>query len=376
MTEQAPTNSSNSSAQIILSRFAKILERKPFVPHPLITGGHAQTLAAYAWPRRHKFRKKTDEERLFEVAPGVRVLAHCRWQDDRGEHPTIILWHGIEGSSSSVYMLSMADKGFAAGFNILRMNLRNCGGTEHLTPTLYHGGMSEDLAVVINELIEKDGQKKLVLIGVSLGGNMVLKLGAEYGDDSPREVIGMCALSPSVDLSASAEMICLRSNWLYHQDFVRRLKGRIRLKQKLFPKLYDSSELHLVRTIREFDDRYTARAHGFQGVDDYYRQASSVNLLDHIRIPTLIIHAVDDPFIPFAPLKTSAAVTNPYILLVGTDRGGHVAFVSKRGRHSIPSSSNHHPMVSRTQRQAAEDRFWAENRAIDFCRIAVESSGK
>jgi len=274
-------------------------------------------------------------------------------------------------------MLAMAKKGFAAGFNVIRVNLRNCGGTEHLTPTLYHGGQSEDLRAVINELTEHEGLKKLVLVGFSLGGNMVLKLAGEYGENPPAEVLGVSAVSPSVDLNASTVAICRRSNWLYHVDFLRRLRRRIKLKKELYPELYDASELHLLRSIRDFDDRYTAVAHGFKDADDYYNRASSVQLLERIRIPTLIIHAEDDPFIPFAPLKTSAAVTSPFILLVKTERGGHVAFLAARPRTASNSSKHKRRALAhggfQPHNSADEDRFWAENRVIDFCRLVTES---
>lgn len=132
-------------------------------------------------------------------------------------------------------MLATARKAFAAGFNVVRMNLRNCGGTEHLTPTIYHGGLTDDLRVVTEELIKQDGLTSLFLVGFSLGGNMVLKLAGEYGSEIPEEVRAVCAVSPSVDLGASADLIVQRSNWLYHHDFLRRLKNRIRRKKNSFP---------------------------------------------------------------------------------------------------------------------------------------------
>lgn len=287
------------------------------------------------------------------MEPGVKVLAHCRWQVNPTEHPTIIVWHGIEGSTQSNYMLATAEKGFRAGFNIIRVNLRNCGGTEHLTPTLYHGGLSEDLRAVVKELIEKDQISAIFLVGFSLGGNLVLKLAGEYGVDPPPEILAVCAVSPSVDLAASAELILKRSNWIYQQDFVRRLKKRIRTKQKLFPELYDISALRQVRTVRQFDERFTAPGHGFAGADDYYYRSSSLRVADRIRIPTLIIHAEDDPFIPFAPLRDPAVVNNPHVLLIAPEQGGHVAFISANPNH--------------------EDRFWAENRVVEFCRLASEA---
>ncbi|HSS19941.1 MAG TPA: alpha/beta fold hydrolase [Pyrinomonadaceae bacterium] len=342
-----------TNTRAFLARVGEAFSRHPFKPFSIFRGGHAQTLAAFAWPGRRP-RALKDEERFLRVAPDVQVLAHCRWQPDRKAHPTMIIWHGVEGSSSSTYMISTAHKAFQKGFNVVRMNLRTCGGTEHLTPTIYHGGLTEDLKATVKEFIEQDGLSRLFLVGFSLGGNMVLKLAGEYGDEPPAEVIGICAVSPSVDLHASAELIIKPSNWLYNRDFVYRLKERARKKHELFPELYDISGLDEVHTLREFDDRYTARAHGFDGADDYYYRASSIRVIDRIRIPTLMIHAVDDPFIPFAPLRDERIANNPYILLIATERGGHVAFVAS-GKNSDA------------------DRFWAENRVVEFCEMAEQT---
>ena len=129
---------------------------------------------------------------------------------------------------------------------------------------------------MVKELIEKDQISRMLLVSFSLGGNLVLKLAGEYGDHPPREILAACAVSPSVDLSNSADLIMKRSNWIYHQDFVRRLKKRIRTNHKLYPELYDISELSAARTIKEFDNRFTARAHGFADADDYYNRSSSL----------------------------------------------------------------------------------------------------
>jgi predicted alpha/beta-fold hydrolase len=353
------------SNEKLLLATADLLAQKPFRPHPLFISGHAQTLAAYAWPRRWALGSAQDEERFFDVAPATKVLAHCRWQARRREHPTVVIWHGMEGSSSSVYMLGLAKKGFAAGFNVVRMNLRSCGGTEHLTSSFYHGGLTEDLRYAVRTLIEQDGLDRLVLIGYSLGGNLVLKLAGEYGDQMPAQVRGVCAVSPSVDLNASTETICRPSNWIYHRDFLRRLRKRLKATRKWNSELVDLNQLKLVRTIRDFDDHFTSRAHGFAGADDYYHRASSLRVIDKIRIPTLIIHAKDDPFIPFAPLLDEALLGNPNILLAATKNGGHVAFLAAgdaRIRNHSPASSHH---------LEREDRFWAENRAIDFASLAT-----
>ena len=326
--------------------------RRPFKPHPIFSGPHAQTLGAYAWPRRRRLfpTLANDESRLFQVDNGVQVLAQCRWQSNKRSSSTVVIWHGMEGSIDSVYMWSTANKAFQAGFNVVRVNYRNCGGTENLTPTLYHGGMSSDLGVVLRELVEVDNLKRIFPIGFSLGGNMVLKLAGEYGENPPPEIIATCVISPSVDLQASTELILKGSNWIYHKNFVRSLKQRIQLKQRLYPELYDIDKLKEIKTIRDFDERFTSRANGYINADDYYARASSNRVVQQIRIPTLIIHAADDPFIPFAPLQQAGFADNPYLLLVQTERGGHVAFVASRSNK--------------------EDRFWAENRAIEFCQLS------
>jgi predicted alpha/beta-fold hydrolase len=340
----------SETCRSLLAKVATQFETKPFVPHSVFKQGDAQTIGARFWPRRFRTRDLAgDEERLFEVEPGSRVLALCRWQTNRAEHPTLVMWHGMEGSTASAYMLTTARKAFHSGFNVIRVNIRNCGGTEHLTPTLYHGGLTTDLRAVITELIETDHLSRLFIAGFSLGGNMVLKLAGEYGDNPPPEVRAICTVSPSVDLRASTNNMALRRNWIYQQDFLRLLRNRIKRKEKLFPDLYDSTALPDIYSVEEFDDHYTARAFGFANAIDYYAKASSLPFIGRIRIPTLIIHAEDDPFIPFAPLRHPSIAANPYVLLIATGRGGHVAFVS----------ANSH----------GEDRFWAENRVVEFCKL-------
>jgi predicted alpha/beta-fold hydrolase len=338
----------------LFARVKCVFEPKPFNPAFLLGQADLQTLAAYVWPRRRRLRNSyaLDKERVFDVAPGVQVLSLCRWQNEREVRPTVVLWHGIEGSASAVYMLSFANKAFIAGFNVLRVNVRNCGGTEHLTPTLYHGGLSEDLRSIIEELIQQDGLKNIFALGFSLGGNMVLKMAGEYGDNVPAELIAACAISPSVNLAASAELILKRRNWLYHQSFVIKLKRKIRLKHRLFPDLYDLVHLKEIKTLEDFDEAYTAKANGFSDAKDYYTRASASRVVKDIRVPTLILHSQDDPFIPFAPLKATEFNNNPYLLVVGPKKGGHVAFVARETYNG--------------------DRFWAENRALEFFQISLE----
>ncbi|MBD0326035.1 MAG: alpha/beta fold hydrolase, partial [Pyrinomonadaceae bacterium] len=241
----SPTTTSETAAQnltsagrerISLAPIASALAQHPFEPHPMFSNGHAQTLVAYVWPRRFQYRShRLDEERYFEVEEDVKLLAYCRWQKDRRKAPTVILVHGLEGSSSSVYILGSAVKAFHLGFNVVRLNIRNCGSTEHLTPTLYHSGMSGDLKFVVEELIERDRLDRIFLVGFSMAGNMVLKLAGENPEALPAELNGICAVSPPIDLASSATSLEERSNWIYQQSFIRSLRRRMRYKQKLYP---------------------------------------------------------------------------------------------------------------------------------------------
>jgi predicted alpha/beta-fold hydrolase len=235
------------------------------------------------------------------------------------------------------------------GLNVIRYNVRSCGGTERLSPTLYHSGLTSDIRALLEELRERDGLENLMLVGFSMGGNQVLKLAGELGENGPLLLRGVCAISPAIDLDASSVAIGRRENWLYQENFVRSLKASLRRKAVIFPGRYDVEVLRGVRTLRDFDDLVTAPSFGFRDAVDYYTRSSSQPLIPFIRIPTLIIHAQDDPFIPFEPLTDRSISANRSIVLVMPEHGGHVAFVGKR--------------------DSGEDRCWAENRAAAFCSL-------
>jgi predicted alpha/beta-fold hydrolase len=334
-----------------LGTVARELQSKPFIPHPGFRSGHAQTFAAYYWPRRRFLLRahNADEARIFEVETGVRLLAHCRWQKDRLRHPTILLVHGLEGSDSSVYMLGTSRKAYEAGFNVVRLNLRNCGNTEHLTPTLYHAGLISDLRAILKELIEQDGLKNIFMVGFSMGGNMTLMLAGHEADAMTRELAGVCAVSPTIDLRSCVDAIELRSNRLYKYSFLRSMKSRIRRKQKLFPELYETNNLDDIRTLRDFDERYTSVCGGFSSAAEYYEGASALQFIHQIRTPTLMIHAHDDPFVPFEPFRDPSIAENPSLIFIAPENGGHVGFVGADANN--------------------EDRFWMENRVVEFCKL-------
>jgi predicted alpha/beta-fold hydrolase len=341
-----------------LAEIARAFRAKPFVPHRLFSGGHAQTVAAaLRLPRRDLLREERGlyESRPVEVEPGAAVLVKCRWQRERRAAPTLLLLHGLEGSSESLYVVGTSRKAYAAGFNVVRMNMRNCGGSEHLTRTLYHSGMTADInAVLTRELAGRERLPRIYVAGFSMSGNMVLKLAGEYGADFPAALAGVTSVSPSIDLRGCAEAIERRSNAVYRASFMRSLRRRIRTKSRQHPELYDARGLRRVRTIRQFDERYTAPHGGYLDASDYYERASSLPVISRIRVPTLIIHAADDPIIPSGPFGDSSIAANPDVLLVLTRHGGHVGFIS-----GSPEG---------------EDRRWAENRVVEFCRM-LEGAG-
>lgn len=337
-----------------LREMARVIRAKPFEPHPLVRSGHAQTVfAALRLPRYAELRRDVPgvwESRLLEIEPGVRVMVKCRWQEARRASPTLLVVHGLEGSSESLYVRGTARKAFAAGFNVIRMNQRTCGGTEHLTPTLYHSGMSTDIHNVFRELVEQEQLTRVFLAGFSMSGNMVLRLAGDYGAEPPARLAGVCAVSPSLDLAACAGAIERRENLVYQWSFMRSLRRRIRKKRRLHPELYDTKGLRRVRTIRQFDERFTAPHGGYRDAADYYERASALSVIDRVRVPTLVLHAEDDPIVPPEAFRDRAFIDNPDVLLVLTPRGGHTAFIARAADED-------------------EDHRWAENRVVDFCRL-------
>ncbi|HEX8500516.1 MAG TPA: alpha/beta fold hydrolase [Pyrinomonadaceae bacterium] len=343
-----------------LADVARAFARKPFKARPLFAGPHAQTIvSSLHYQRRRAFRadRALYESRVVEVEPGTSVLLRCRWQEARRAAPTLLLLHGLEGSSDSLYVLGTARKGFARGFNVVAMNMRNCGGTEHLAATLYHSGMTGDIRrVLVEELAGREGLAEIFLAGFSMSGNMVLRLAGEYGAGRPAALAGVAAVSPSIDLDSCAGALERRANALYRWSFVGNLRGRVRRKSRQRPGAFDTRRLRRVRTIREFDEHITAPHGGYRDAADYYARTSSRAVIPDIRVPTLVIHALDDPLIPAEPFLDPGIAANPDVLLVLTGRGGHVGFLSDG--------------------TGGEDRHWAENRVVEFCRMLSARAGR
>jgi predicted alpha/beta-fold hydrolase len=319
-----------------------------FVPRKRLRGGHAQTLAgnflrrANALPPGEQRIFKVHDERLND---DVAVLCECHWQPQCRTAITVVIVHGLEGSTESQYVVGTGSKAWLAGMNVVRMNMRNCGGTEKLTPTLYHSGMSGDIDAVLTTLIKEEALERVAVVGYSMGGNLALKLAGEYGSNPPSQLKVVATVSPAMDLAVSADALHHWRNRLYEIRFLVNLKRRFRRKAQLFPGRYDLRFLKGCSSIREFDHEITARYEGFSSADDYYSRSSSSRVAEHIAVPTLIIHALDDPFIRVLPETRAKLAANPNITFVETQHGGHCAFLAEPN---------------------AYDGRWAEKLVIEF----------
>lgn len=359
-TEGADQLTSNAELNRSMSRsvVATAFELRPFVPRRFLSNGHLQTILGNFVPRPNHLPLPVPE--LVEVSPAMgtqiatKVLCHCHWQPAkvRAARPTAIIVHGLEGSSDSQYVIGNANKLWRAGANIIRMNMRNCGGNKYemtrQTPTLYHSGLSGDVGEVMRFFLERERLESIALIGYSMGGNLVLKLAGELGEAAPRQLRSVVGVSPSIDLGPSATALHRPENRLYERRFLRALLKRFRRKAMLFPRAFDPNRAVGVDSLREFDDRITALYSGFSSAEDYYFRAAAARVIAQISVPTLVLHALDDPFVQITPETLAALEANAYITLVQPAHGGHCAFLAK------PVRSNH------------DDGYWAETTLLRF----------
>jgi predicted alpha/beta-fold hydrolase len=282
------------------------------------------------------------------------VLCLCHWQpqDVRAQRPAAIFVHGLEGSAESQYVVGNANKLWRAGANVIRMNMRNCGGREYemarRTPTLYHSGLSGDVDAVMRHFIAREGLESVALVGYSMGGNLVLKLAGELGTDAPRQLRAVVGVSPAIDLDASATELHRPVNRLYERRFVRALLRRFRYKAELFPEMYDARRASGIGSVREFDERITAFYSGFASAADYYFRAAAARVIGRIAVPALIVHALDDPFVRITAQTRVAIEANPCITLLETEHGGHCAFLAS------PDAAT------------GDDGYWAESTLLRF----------
>ncbi|MEO6221799.1 MAG: alpha/beta fold hydrolase [Vicinamibacterales bacterium] len=322
-----------------------IFADEPFVPARGLFNGHVVTI--YAWARGRVYPGlAAPESRLIRIDSETQVRADCYWQAGRRAHPTLLCLHGLEGSSEGHYMRGIAHKALRRGWNVVLLNQRNCGGTEHLTPALYHSGLTEDPVAVLRALMADEGLTRFSLAGYSLGGNLAIKLAGELADTPDLPVVSVAAVCPTIDLALCSRALEWRRNHLYSWNFLKGLKARMRRKARAFPGRYDLAPLDRIRSIRQFDDTYTAPSHGFGTAARYYELASAIRTVSRIAIPTLIVAAENDPFVPVSQFLGEDIRRNPHLRVSVQRHGGHCGFVGRPTRDS--------------------DGYWAEDVVVDF----------
>ncbi len=297
---------------------------------------------------------------LFRRVDGVPLVRHrittpdgdfidldCWWQQGKS---TVVLCHGLEGNAHRQYMLGMARAFGNQGWNVVGYNYRGCSGEPNLKPYSYHSGATDDLRSVL-DFADKPGQPVRALVGFSLGGNLVLKYLGENAPSVLPSIAAAVAFSVPVDLAETTRILQHPRNWAYNRRFLKKLVEKIRMKAADFPEEIDLTKLGSVKTLKDFDNVYTAPLSGFRDADDYYRQCSCGQFLSSIKVPTLLVSALDDPFLGESCYPRQIAAASDFLFLETPAHGGHVGF--------------HSP----------GKQYWSEKRAVDFINDQLNRSG-
>lgn len=298
-----------------------------FIPPVWLRNRHLQTIAA-ALMRRVHFLPAVEEWFISVAGEKNQVRCDCSWQDQPQGKITAVVCHGLGGSSNSPIVIRMAAALWKAGMNIVRYNMRNCGGTEDRCRTLYHSGMHGDMLRVVDELIARRCES-IVMVGFSAGGNLVLNAAAALGAGAPRQLRAVASICGAMDVAAAADALHEGANRFYEWRFVRELVNLFHKKARLFPDIFQLIHLHKFHSIREFDNDITGPYSGFRDADDIYSSISSSRWAERIAVPTLVIQSQDDPFIRLLATTRDKLRNNPHITFLETERGGHCGFVSQ-----------------------------------------------
>ena len=252
---------------------------------------------------------------------------------EKGNRELIIISHGLEGSSNRTYIRGLAQLALKRKIDVLAWNCRSCSGEMNNLPRFYHHGDSEDLSTVIEHVLVTRSHESIYLVGFSMGGSMTAKyLGEGRGTSISSHLKGGAAISTPFDLLGSAKKLDGPGMGFYRNRFLKKLGEKIELKSYKWPELFDTHGYKNVSSFRQFDNRYTAPLHGFADADEFYRTASAGQHLDGIRIPFLIINALNDPFLTPECFPYKVAESNPFVHLETPSMGGHVGFMSAKSK--------------------------------------------
>jgi len=294
----------------------------PYVPPRWLGGAHAQTIVGGRLLRAPHVAYRREQ---WSTPDGDRVAVD--WVDGTAAAPLVALFHGLEGGSASPYARSLMAAVKAVGARGCVVHFRGCGGLPNLLPRAYHSGDADEIAWMTARLAGTAGGPGLRVVGVSLGGNALLKWLGREGAAAARVVARAAAVCAPLDVGRSGDALGHGFNRVYARYFLSTLKPKALAKLAIAPGLFDASRLRRAATLREFDDCYTAPVHGFRDADDYWTQASSRPYLRGIEVPTLVLNTRNDPFVPVESLPSPAEV-GAAVRLEQPESGGHVAFVS------------------------------------------------
>lgn len=297
-----------------------IKSKNSFKPAWWLRNSHLQTIWPALW--RRKFKNLPLERERIELPDGDFI--DLDWLRPREKVPTLLVLHGLEGSIESHYAQGMLQKVFDCGWRGVFMHFRGCSGEPNRLPRGYHSGETGDLKYIVRMLRERDPDVPIAAMGVSLGGNVLLKWLGETGAENPLRAA--IAVSVPFDLQKAAAHIQQGFSRFYQWYFIKYLRERLSKKFRGRPAFLDISHIHNMRTMYEFDENITAPLHGFTDAREYYIKSSSRQYLKHIQVPTLIIHAKDDPFMSRDVIPEKHELS-PKIRFELTEAGGHVGFV-------------------------------------------------
>ncbi len=297
-----------------------------------LPGGHLQTIWPALFSRRHAGPPAVFRRERWPTPDGD--VVDVDWQGDDAEATLLVMFHGLEGSSSSHYAQALAAQARELGWRFSVPHFRGCSGEINRAPRAYHSGDWEEIAWML-ERCRAQHRGPIVAVGISLGGNALLRFAEERGEAARDLVCAVAAVSAPLDLAAGGRAIGRGFGWLvYTRMFLRSMKPKALAKLRLHPGLFDADRLRAARTLREFDDVFTAPLHGFRDAADYYARASAGPQLARIRIPALVLNARNDPFLPAGALPAQADV-GPCVTLWQPAHGGHVGFATGRWPGSL-----------------------------------------
>jgi predicted alpha/beta-fold hydrolase len=303
-----------------------VVEEIPrFEPLPWFRGGHAQTVAGRFLPGRRARLSSTYHEILLEDGDRLTAIESIPDGWSTGG-PMVLLVHGLAGCARSPYVVRVAARLARQGRRVVRMNLRGCGAGFGLARGIYNAGRTEDVRAIARWMARRAPGSPLGLVGFSLGANLVLKLAAEAADDPLEGLDCVLAANPPLDLSACCRHLRRPENRIYDRNFVRLLRRQVHRLHARFPDL-GPVDLDGADSLYDFDDRYTARRNGFRDAEAYYERSSAGPLVPRIRVPGLIVHAEDDPFIPPEPIRRLIVPAQVALELI--PHGGHLGYLSR-----------------------------------------------